>query len=94
VIDLSSFKQRYVTAWGDRMTVGVQVVELRQLVEELESLRDRHRLQAAQLDGALVQADYWQRMARAAYAEAEKLRLELSDLHTRYSEPPPRDEGA
>ncbi len=34
MIDLEDFKRRFVTAWGDRMTVGVPVKELRELVED------------------------------------------------------------
>ena len=93
MLDLAAFKRRHVTAWGDRMTVGVQVAELRELVEELESLRERHQIQTATLDGVVAARLYWERMARAAYAESARYKLELDDLRTRFSEPPPPEEG-
>ncbi len=78
--DLHDFKRRHVTGWGDRMTVGVQVKELRELVEELETLRERRRVQQAALEAAQMQRVYWERMARASYVEQSRLQLQINDL--------------
>ena len=90
MIDLAAFRQRHVTGWGDRMTVGVLVAELRALVDELETLRERYRVQTAQLDSARVQQDYWERFARASYVENGRLQAELVDL--REARDGPKDE--
>ncbi len=89
MIDLDDFKRRYVVAWGDRMTVGVPVGELRQVVEQLETLQERLTRQQTTLEAAEVQRAYWERMARAAYVEQQRLQLQIDDLvPPRKSEPP------
>jgi len=80
MIDLHAFHRQYIAGWGDRMTVGVQVRDLTELVNELMELRERHRVHKAALDSALVQRDYWERMARAVSVERDKLALQVQDL--------------
>lgn len=104
MIDLDDLEQRCVKGWGDRMTVGVQVLLLKALIEEARANRERLRLYKAQLDALEVQADFWQRACErltdelkrrlthaevAAYGERMYAEGQADELGDGKADPPP-----
>ena len=69
-LDLAAFRRQYITGWGSRMTVGVTVADLAELIAELEKQKQRAEKAEQALD--------------AVFKAAQERSVEPADLLTAY----------